>query len=235
MLTRVTFTGVDSKTSPVGLLELSKKYPFAEFGVLMSSNTGKLIPIYPPVSFINEFKEFAQRHDIKIALHLCGKYAKTALDKDHFESIDKLCRGFDRVQLNLPRKTRFDKGFEIERFVRMASVHHVILQHQGTWNTTPLTAIDNKLEYLHDKSGGRGEFTWTRMWPPPHPRLFTRYGYAGGIGPDTIQEVLDNFISRYPKQDMWLDMEGRIRTNGLFDLNKVRQVLECVWGKKHEG
>lgn len=37
-LTKVTFTGVDEKTDLDHLQEIGKKYPYVEFGVLMSYN-----------------------------------------------------------------------------------------------------------------------------------------------------------------------------------------------------
>ena len=44
MLNRVTFTGVDDKTNIDDLVYLAEKYPFVEFGILVSknnSNNGK--------------------------------------------------------------------------------------------------------------------------------------------------------------------------------------------------
>ena len=42
MLTKITFTGIDNKTKIKDLEELYKKYPFVEFGFLVSeSNTNK--------------------------------------------------------------------------------------------------------------------------------------------------------------------------------------------------
>ena len=83
------------------------------------------------------------------------------------------------------------------------------------------------LEYLYDKSGGRGQSSF-HQWPEPSGTL-ERMGYAGGIGPDTIDNAL-KFVERYPEHRLWIDMENRVRTeDGYLDLDKVRQVCERTW------
>ena len=52
-----------------------------------------------------------------------------------------------------------------------------------------------------------------------------RMGYAGGIGPDNVVDVLRDIG---PVRPTWIDMESGVRTGDKFDLAKVRRVLEQV-------
>lgn len=101
---------------------------------------------------------------------------------------------------------------------------------RGKWSEMP-TAERERLErlkehdydntyhsLLFDPSGGRG--IGGHAWPSPPPA--TRMGYAGGIGPDNIEQVLDQVA---PLGAAWIDMESGVRTDDRFDLDKVREVL----------
>ena len=111
-------------------------------------------------------------------------------------------------------------------FAEDVSCNKVILQHRHSWTDVPLE--HDKVEYLFDRSGGRGESSF-HLWPAPPEKLTyefsdERFGYAGGIGPTTIERACV-FLRRYPKHRMWIDMEGRVRKNGWFDLDAVETVL----------
>ena len=59
-----------------------------------------------------------------------------------------------------------------------------------------------------------------------------RVGYAGGIGPNNIDQAL-TFANQHPDAPIWIDMERNVRTSdNWFDLDKVRAVCEQVskWG-----
>ena len=106
----------------------------------------------------------------------------------------------------------------------------IILQHDGAWSTTPIQDGEN-LEYLFDASGGRGEEAFGR-WPEPRDST-KRWGYAGGIGPGTIQHALA-FAALHAEALLWLDMESGVRTEEVFDLDKVEQVCRDVKTWKRE-
>ena len=77
---------------------------------------------------------------------------------------------------------------------------------------------------LFDTSGGKGL----------HPIAFPEYpghfcGYAGGIGPRNVLHTLDAINA--PSDNYWIDMESGVRSDGWFDLEKVKQVCEWVYGK----
>ena len=91
----------------------------------------------------------------------------------------------------------------------------------------PSTAYPHpRIEYLFDESGGRGK---RGDWPDPWPVLpGMRCGYAGGLGPDNVDEALE-FVERHPDARIWLDMESGVRTNDWMDLEKVEAVCQKAW------
>lgn len=77
---------------------------------------------------------------------------------------------------------------------------------------------------LYDRSGGEGRLP---SEVPALPDDGPLVGFAGGIGPDTV----DHYLSLiHGEGRFWLDMEVRIRTEGWFDLEKVRQVCGRLFG-----
>ena len=50
-------------------------------------------------------------------------------------------------------------------------------------------------------------------------------GFAGGIGPDNVLDVIRDIGPRDP---YWIDMESGVRTDDKLDLAKVRRVLEQI-------
>ena len=66
----------------------------------------------------------------------------------------------------------------------------------------------------------------------------TRLGYAGGLGPGSMDRA-KAFADRYPGTRMWMDMEGRVRTGGRFDLAKIRgglcEDLSCAFSRSENG
>ena len=79
-----------------------------------------------------------------------------------------------------------------------------------------------RVSALFDASGGRGiePFRW------PVSPVSIRFGFAGGIGPDNLVEVLRDIGPR--EAPFWIDMESGVRTDDRFDLAKVRAVLEAA-------
>ena len=233
MIELVTFTGVDSTTSFHGIKRLAKKYPNAEFGVLVGTHSGKTdYGIFPPLSTVRNLNVFGALVGINTAIHLCGEYARQVMDPDG-PSADllQLCKGFGRVQVNLHGDSW--SPFRVEVSVKMIKAFadkmpgEVILQHRGPWADVPV--IYRNITYLFDRSEGGG-VEGIEDWPPP-PNLATvvRLGYAGGLGPHNIDLALA-VAANWPEAcKLWFDMEGNIRTKGLFDLDKVEQVAAAVW------
>ena len=109
----------------------------------------------------------------------------------------------------------------VKRFADTVGCQRVILQHRGGWGQIPV--FHEKVEYLFDLSEGGGRAAFEE-WPAPSPHL-PRMGYAGGIGPETIDRAID-FALAYPDSNLWFDMEGRVRYAGWLDLDAVETVCE---------
>ena len=244
MIEIVTFTGVDTRTDFKELLAISRDYPHAEFGILVGSHTSEADHgIFPPWNVVTSFREL----DVRTALHICGKWARTAAGVVETQSpimmnrsprptmqaiIQETSCGFNRVQVNLHGDeidpSRIDVlEAHIRDFADRIDASHVILQHRGQWTDIPTR--HSKIEYLFDLSEGRGIESFSN-WPAP-PENGMRVGYAGGLGPNNIEQAIE-FANKWPESPIWLDMEGRIRSNGYFDLSKVRGVCEQVWPQR---
>ena len=226
MLELVTFTGVDAETDLSELARIAWFYPNVEFGVLVGSRQERR---YPSLAFIGHFKRFGVANGLNMSVHLCGRYAREAVDMLDLDGLYKFCEGFNRVQINLPGDAFKgpDSGVAIESVSYLAGrlpVKNVILQHRESWNKVPV--LHESVEYLFDKSGGRG-VSGFEAWPEP-VETGRRLGYAGGIGPDTIDSAME-FVNRHSDFRLWLDMESRIRTDGHYDLGKVKSVCATVW------
>ena len=223
MIDLLTFTGVDVKTSLKELSEISIKYSKAEFAVLVGNNSGKMdYNRFPSLNIVEEFKQ--EKIIQNKAIHLCGGYAVDAMSF-HGDFVYDLCSGFDRVQVNVKEEDSYWYRRAIERFADEVPCSKVIIQHRKAWGKVPV--IHEKVEYLFDCSGGRGKEGF-KDWPKPLEKL-NRMGYAGGIGPDNINRVIE-FDSDYVGCNFWFDMEGNIRVDDWYDLSLIEFVCEYVFG-----
>ena len=226
MLEILTFTGVDARTDLDRAMAIAQHYPRVEFGVLVGSQPGADLSIFPPADTVKELQALGEWRGVKTAIHLCGRWSREVMSADGPPGHTyELCKGFGRVQVNLHGDFLDPSHIDahaaaVRRFAEtLASANsdiRVILQHRGPWAEVPIK--HPLVEYLFDRSGGAGRAAF-HEWPAPVDHE-TRYGYAGGIGPDTIGQAMA-FVNGWPTVSMWLDMEGRVRTDGLFDLDKV--------------
>ncbi len=218
----VTFTGVDERTEFEQLRSIARQYPFCEFGVLLGSRTGNE-PRYPHRGIVHAWCEYAIEHGIDAALHLCGVHARRIAVCEEWPETDALAKRFTRVQINLKPSTRKTHGPAAAAFAKHLQ-RPVILQHDGAWNKRR-HVNHNHVEYLLDRSAGRGLFT-PQSWPQP-PEDDHRVGYAGGISPETINATLER-CARFERGRIWLDMESGIRRDDWLDIDKVGAVCEAV-------
>ena len=233
MLEIVTFTGIDERTDLDRVCDLAERYPIAEFGVLVGTQTGG---IFPEMDVVMAFRNL-RCEGVPTALHLCGIYSRCAMEPDlPIPSVQRmgdlacgLSDGFGRVQINL-HGDAFSPSYMLAHetgtmgFADRVNCDKVILQHRGTWSVVPV--IHDKVEYLFDRSGG-ADIEAMHNWPPPIAHSSRRFGYAGGIGPHNIRKAMD-FVNLHPDSRTWIDMENRVRKGGWFDLDAVEAVLEVV-------
>ncbi|MBC8135334.1 MAG: hypothetical protein H8F28_05525 [Fibrella sp.] len=76
---------------------------------------------------------------------------------------------------------------------------------------------------MHDASGGRGI---AGSFQKPVNSDFV--GFAGGIRPENIREKLEQIEDLGFDNPFWIDLESGIRTENVFDLEKVERLLRTV-------
>ena len=218
----VTFTGIDDKTDISRVKELSMQYPI-EWGILFGGSL-KSRQRYPDFDTIRHALETTP--EVRFSAHLCGFYAKRALtygiDAEAILPFDITKHEFSRIQIN--HKKYFMRS--LLRFKDMVG-KPIIMQARGKEFPPPLEPINESPLFpavyrLHDLSGGNGKVPSHR---PVQRAGMPIVGYAGGIGPHNVIEVLSE-IEAY---NFWIDMESNIRTDDWLDLDKCEAVCKAIW------
>lgn len=227
-LTRISFTGADDKVNPDELLKISLDFPLVEWAILFSqSKEGE--QRYPTKEWRNRLYE-ATPNTFKAA-HLCGTPMLSA-----FANADENLKGeltnFQRAQLNF--NSKHVKPHVLEGLIKNVKEStfkykgeypiQIITQHNhSNQETHELFRSDNHV-VLFDASGGHG----VALSDIPTPIKGIRCGYAGGLSPDNMYEILTNLQTHLGETPIWIDMESGVRTNNEFDLGKVREVIQIV-------
>ena len=229
MLTRVTITGADDLVDPKILRELSDEFPFVEWGILRSvSREGE--PRYPSADWREKLEAVAMRTDkpgeldtrldMRLSAHFCGQLVRDTLagDEKWFKSLPA---EYDRVQLNGFHFTR-----EVEELIGRFDVEWIIqaktaeMLHEVENIRIEMSSNPN-ITALWDVSGGQG--IEPAVWPSS-PGILS-LGYAGGITPENVAQVIQNIMT-VTEKPFWIDLESGVRTDDKFDLVKVRSLLE---------
>lgn len=201
----VTFTGLDDQTDLVEAFFLSTKYPI-EWGVLFGGRLGA--NRYPSQQTVDTIVSISKSlDDVKISAHLCGKFARDAVNGVYPDNLSS----FTRTQINA---VSYDLG-ALKRIHDDVKIP-VIMQHRN--GAFPI--LPEGVYALHDQSGGKGVVPTSRPLSGDH-----LVGYAGGIGPENVSEIISDLSGNF-----WIDMETKIRTNDWLDLAKCESVCKQIWG-----
>lgn len=220
-LTKVTFTGVDERTDVKRLSRLQRKYPFAEFGVLLSYDWAENGNRFPDPKILASLN----RLGLNLSAHFCGQAAQDLACGKRFKADNLLGRHiriFHRCQLNLKAEGVFSY---LRKLPPMAYIDEVIVQMRTPELCEQFLQGERPrfMSYLLDASGGTGMDTPIKIVNSPD----THIGYAGGIGPENVEEKLRFLLKHKSEERFWIDMETRVRTKDEWlDLDKVEQVLE---------
>lgn len=220
-LSHVTFTGVDDRTDVERLKDIARRYPFAEFGILFSESADNRYPDVIPLL------KALDKSGVRLSAHLCGKMARKIVETGDFTEFRKACgiRAdlFARCQLNVaghsvdnPTRFLWFPATMKEVIVQKKTGDGILYRHFSQYN--PCCAP------LLDDSGGRGRRGKLSYVDAEHA------GYAGGIGPDNVADVLAEICAWEGVHGYWIDMESNVRTRDWFDLDKVEAVCEKVDG-----
>lgn len=232
---RVTITGADSSTDVEDLVELSKQFPFVEWGILLSKS-GQGEERYPHENWLIELYNAWQENDLLLSGHICGRWVRdicggkwTILDELPLPNLHEM---FSRFQLNFRpyvggiNLPHFLRGFEDERlwmrqFVfQLDNIAHPILD---VAQEAEIDAVP-----LYDMSGGKGELP-KQGWPVA---LDSYCGYAGGLSPDNLQDQLQLLETIAGDGPVWIDVESKVRSTVFhredLDLAKVAKFLQIA-------
>ena len=239
-LLHMTVTGADDDSNVRGMAELSKEYPFLEWGILTPLCGGNR---FPSEDWVKHLLEEQKNTSMNLSAHLCGGDLDDALENKSKINLEQ----FKRIQLNFHGQNYYELVmksvtdtemtlYTLELFLKKMSNKKVIFQFDGVndgWIYNYLAYGDfPNIQYLFDTSSGAGILPGT--FPMPYKGVTC--GFAGGLGPDNLEKVIETLKEcMSPTKEFWLDMESRVRTDGMLDLNKVAICAETVartmWGK----
>lgn len=202
----VTFTGVDRETIidwlPVG----------CEYGILLTEEPrGR--QRYVEYDLLPKLVEDLAKFGHRSSLHFCGNRVRERLMAGEFDEQLKLVQ---RLQINGQVKLDF-----LEACCLRFPQHDVITQHTPR-NAKLVSAPLSNHQLLVDGSGGRGVApkTWER---PPTKKLV---GFAGGLGPHSVESQLPHIRRAAGRERFWIDMETRLRDRyDWFSIAAVKRVL----------
>lgn len=185
---------------------------------------------------------------MKLAAHLCERRVDEVLRGDDSFVKNLYEWGFGRVQINATAVNGVDTSVletnpsgVIANFLALVAKHpHLEFILQKNAETRPLwegvlhhtlgqsKEFPSNVSMLLDESKGTGVLPET--WPPIPPNTPYKIGYAGGIGPSNVADVLSKISDSIPNtKAIWIDMESSLRSqkNGrdVFDLDKCYQVI----------
>lgn len=229
--------GADDSVHPNMLILLSTAYPFIEFGVLFRPDKEGQ-PRYASPAWVSRLVQL-KPPGMKLAAHLCSTRVNEVLRGDDAFLQKLRTWGFSRVQINATYVNGVDTSHMAESVPTLLTMIQTypdlefILQRneetkplwQGILDAGP---IPRNVSMLMDESKGTGILC--SSWPAPPPDY--EIGYAGGIGPDNITDVLTQVQDAAFGRSVWIDMESRLRSikndKDVFDLDKCYDVIDAV-------
>jgi hypothetical protein len=246
----VTATGIDDATDLVELAALSRRFPSAEWGVLLGPEfVGQSVrfPTSQTVDALLSAKRACEHGGgwLRLAGHLCGDWAMDLMagGRSAFDALGPpLVRAFSRWQLNIGRAV--DRG----RLARDAAALGELLK-QPEWHlcegviiqcgsaegvsryiTEATRSAGLPFQVLFDESAGRSrEVESYRFWDG------FDCGLAGGLSHLNLGQhcaafarIVTAAMATGRHQIIWVDAEGALRDSGNhLDLVRVRQFLEA--------
>jgi len=233
MITVVTITGADESVKPGDLFQLSMKYPFVEWAILVSRNSTGQKSRFPKMDWIKSLIDVAAvtKHSqapMKLSLHLCGDYVNELLNGEVgfiYSELAEIWLAFQRFQINTHGIAHEYDGKGLIETLKLWPEKEFIFQYDEV-NDGALKACVNagvNCSALFDLSHGAG--IAPDKWPQPIDGI--KCGYAGGISPENIVKniMAVNSVSR--GRETWIDMETHVRSNQdkQFDLYRVEDCL----------
>lgn len=206
----VTITGIDERTDLDRVAELSDRYPI-EWGVLFHPKNQGKVNRYPRLALAYLAARLLRDSSARTSAHVCGVYAAKIV-----EGIDPDLdlHNFGRIQVNTSVPNIDNIAAYADRLGVRAIVQHRTLRFPE----------DDRVTWLYDCSGGRGETA--AKWPL-HPDDGQLYGYAGGLTPSNIKAMNEMVEANGP---YYLDLESGARSSDdWLDLDKCQRICEQLF------
>jgi hypothetical protein len=228
----VTLTGADDSIKPESLFELSRLYPFVEWGILIGTRSGTRFPSLEWRQALANIHETSGRV-MNLSLHLCGKHLSRVTSGRPLEP-DSLCHGFQRTQLNFHATKQgpqcaahINNAFDAMASFPVPWRPEIIFQLDGENNSLVFPSIRNpRLRVVGLVDGSHGAGVLPGSWLRNEGVL--GMGYAGGLGPDNLKEQLPKIIEAANGHPYWIDMETSLFRGGVFDLQICTDALEFI-------
>ena len=246
-LSGITISGADDLVSVDALRDLSVRFPFVEWGLLVSELRAWSAR-YPSNSWVDQMRRASVAREMKLSLHLCGSISTNAQRDGVLPRIVRMLSPC-RVQLN---------GFEIHARSETALIvlmdqcdgSEVILQANDETKAPFATLARQVMAFntldrngrpprvvslLHDPSGGKGlvsgiasDVTGGGARVPSVPEGVSM-GFAGGIREESVEKAARKAMAQDPDVESWLDLETGARDESdKFDLARVERILAKV-------
>ena len=212
--TFIAFTGIDRIDLLPGMKRLSARYPI-EWGVLIDPDQEEKA-LFPDAA--TRATLLAER-ELRWAAHVCGTGAREIVAAPLATSL--AVSGVQRVQVNHSFQGSAPEQIAATRDYGRRLGVRTVLQCASDFPT------EAGVDWLYDVSFGTG--VKPDRWPAPSAADGPFCGYSGGIGPETVGEILAR-IAAPAGALYWIDMESGVRTNGAFDLAKCEAVCRAVYG-----
>lgn len=209
----MTITGVDDRTDLSRLADLSARFP-VEWAVLYAPEAQGIHQRFPAQSTIDRLFALRAQTGMRLAAHLCGRYAKAVM-KGEFDRSTLELSPYGRIQVNhVQPDSAMLRDFAVPG-------QTIIAQWRGG-EAFPIEEVGH--QWLYDPSGGKGlaQTSW-----PLNPTESIQ-GYAGGIGLSNAATIAANVAPLSPS-GFWLDLETGARTDDWLDLDLVERILSSVY------
>jgi hypothetical protein len=224
-ITKVTVTGADDTTDISRLFEIQDKYPFVEYGILVSEkySLGEGRGRFPSKAWLEKLAEANEKSGMKFLLGEWPEFNKISYKfEDHF----------DRFQINTHAQYHEIDIRALDILMNFLEFHSqsAIFQIDGV-NDVLGQLVKNKYSMrkacgLFDLSHGAGVLP--TQWPEIIKDI--KCGYAGGLSPENVAEQVEKIIPLVGDNTFWIDAETHLRSDGdrKFDLEKVTKFLEAA-------
>jgi len=241
-LRKVTITGADDSIQPVELFVLKQKYPFVEWALLLSSKS-QGFPRFPSGGWLHDLNSIIKyppsrippplSTKLELSGHFCGKLVSNFVRgklPDESEMEPWIFDMFQRIQINfhgIPQTPTPEFYQDLPTQLKNSGKQY-IFQADGVNETLFWGMLRRNVDAvpLFDLSHGGGVLP--EDWPKPFPNVMC--GYAGGLGPNNLQQQLEKISALVGDHPIWIDMETNVRSDNdlQFDLEKVEACLKIA-------